>query len=126
MPKTPHPVDLHVGRQARSRRQALAMSQGALGRRVGVTSQAVQKYEQGSARLSASRLYAMARALEVSPAYFFDGLTAEIDAAPETAAAPEAEALVQFYRAIRDPRLQAELLRLLSLLAAAAGPPRRG
>ena len=49
------------------------LSQSALAARLGVTFQAVQKYEGGTVRISASRLYEVARALEITPAYFFEG-----------------------------------------------------
>jgi transcriptional regulator with XRE-family HTH domain len=50
------------------------VSQSALGEQIGVTFQQVQKYERGANRVSASKLALIAEALEVSVAYFFEGL----------------------------------------------------
>ena len=69
----PHPIDVYVGGRMRLRRIQLGMSQGALASRIGVSFQAVQKYESGDIRISASRLYDVAQVLEVSPAFFFEG-----------------------------------------------------
>ena len=70
----PDPVDRHVGGQLRLRRAQAGMTQTDLGVKLGLSFQAVQKYETGENRVSASRLYQMARILDVSPAYFFAGL----------------------------------------------------
>jgi transcriptional regulator with XRE-family HTH domain len=50
------------------------MSQESLGERLGVSFQQVQKYERGSNRVSASRLFFLADALDVPVSYFFEGL----------------------------------------------------
>jgi transcriptional regulator with XRE-family HTH domain len=68
-------VDEHVGARVRSRRKALGMSQGTLAEQLGVTFQMIQRYEYGLCRISASTLYAAALTLDVSVAYFFDGLS---------------------------------------------------
>ncbi|MCK5910150.1 MAG: helix-turn-helix transcriptional regulator [Caulobacter sp.] len=49
------------------------LSQEALAQRLGLTFQQVQKYERGANRISASKLYEIARALEVPVAALFDG-----------------------------------------------------
>lgn len=67
-------IDQHVGARLRLRRQLIGMSQEALGEHLGVTFQQVQKYERGSNRVSASRLFFLANALSVPVRYFFDGL----------------------------------------------------
>ncbi|MGB1027750.1 MAG: helix-turn-helix domain-containing protein, partial [Rhodospirillaceae bacterium] len=61
-----HPIDKHVGRRIRLRRNIVGMSQQALAKGVGVTFQQVQKYERGSNRVSASRLYEIGKVLGVS------------------------------------------------------------
>jgi len=70
--KTPNQTDLHVGARVRVRRMQLGVSQTGLGDRVGVTFQQIQKYEKGSNRISASRLYQISRILNVPVQYFFD------------------------------------------------------
>ncbi len=69
----PHPIDVYVGGRMRLRRIQLGLSQGALASKIGVSFQAVQKYESGDIRISASRLYDVSQVLDVSPAFFFEG-----------------------------------------------------
>ncbi len=73
----PDPIDLHVGTQVRARRVLLGLSQEKLAEGLGITFQQVQKYERGSNRISASRLYNMARLLDVPITYFFEGMDSE-------------------------------------------------
>jgi transcriptional regulator with XRE-family HTH domain len=41
---------------------------------IGITYQQAHKYEKGANRVSVGRLYVIARALDVEPSYFFEGL----------------------------------------------------
>jgi transcriptional regulator with XRE-family HTH domain len=70
----PHPIDIHVGARIRAQRILCGLTQSDLAKRVGISFQSVQKYEQGENRVSASRLYEFAEALGVAPQHFFDGL----------------------------------------------------
>jgi len=67
-------VDCHVGALIRHRRRELGISQTQLGDTLGVSFQQVQKYEVGANRVSASTLWRISRALDVTPGYWFDGL----------------------------------------------------
>ena len=78
-----HPVDAHVGKRVRHRRWMMGMTQQQLGERVGIKFQQIQKYETGMNRISASRLWDIAQALEVPVSYFFEGLDAGHDVAME-------------------------------------------
>ena len=69
-----NPIDLHVGRRLRQRRRVLGLTQQKLADEVSIRFQQIQKYESGANRISASRLYALALALDVPVAYFFEGL----------------------------------------------------
>ncbi len=71
--KTPNPVDIHVGSRIRMRRKFLGLSQEALADTIDLTFQQVQKYERGSNRVSASKLYEISRALKAPVASFFEG-----------------------------------------------------
>ncbi len=64
-PGVPNPVDIHVGSRVRLRRTLLGLSQGKLGEAVGLTFQQIQKYERGSNRIGASRLFELSRILDV-------------------------------------------------------------
>jgi transcriptional regulator with XRE-family HTH domain len=70
----PNPIDQHVGLRIRLRRRELGVSQERLAQSIGLTFQQVQKYERAANRVSASKLYEMARALKTSVSYFFEGL----------------------------------------------------
>ena len=67
-------VDGHVGRRVRERRREIGMSQTKLADALGISFQQVQKYEIGGNRVAASRLWDMAKALEVDVEYFFEGI----------------------------------------------------
>lgn len=73
-PRSPNPIDIHVGTRVRLRRQVMKMSQEKLGDQLGVTFQQVQKYERGANRVGASRLWKMSQVMEVPVGFFFDGL----------------------------------------------------
>jgi transcriptional regulator with XRE-family HTH domain len=67
-------VDRHVGRRVCEKRLALGYNQSDLGRALGLTFQQIQKYEKGTNRVSASKLWDIARFFKVDIGYFFDGL----------------------------------------------------
>ena len=68
-------IDVHVGRRIRLRRTLLGLSQEKLGEALNITFQQVQKYERGSNRVSASRLWDTAQILDVPISFFFDDMT---------------------------------------------------
>ena len=68
-------VDSHVGGRVRMRRLLIGMSQEKLAHGLGLTFQQVQKYEKGSNRIGASRLFELARILGVNIQYFFEELS---------------------------------------------------
>lgn len=72
-----HPVDVHVGKRVRHRRWMVGMTQQQLGQAVGIKFQQIQKYETGMNRVSASRLWDIAHAMDVQISFFFEGLEAE-------------------------------------------------
>lgn len=72
-----HPVDVHVGKRIRHRRWMVGMTQQQLGETVGIKFQQIQKYETGMNRVSASRLWDIAQAMEVPISFFFEGVEEE-------------------------------------------------
>lgn len=72
-----HPVDVHVGKRVRHRRWMVGMTQQQLGEIVGIKFQQIQKYETGMNRVSASRLWDIAAALDVSISFFFEGIESD-------------------------------------------------
>jgi transcriptional regulator with XRE-family HTH domain len=69
-------VEQHVGRRIRERRVQLGLTQQQLADLIGVTYQQAHKYERGINRISAARLFTLARVLGVEANYFFDGVDA--------------------------------------------------
>lgn len=70
----PDLVDVHVGKRIRARRRLCKVSQVELADCIGLSFQQVQKYERGLNRVSASKLYAIAKRLGAPISHFFEGL----------------------------------------------------
>jgi transcriptional regulator with XRE-family HTH domain len=71
-------ADRHVGRRLRERRITLDLTQAELAERLSITFQQLAKYERGINRISAGRLWALARALGVEVGWFFEGLAGSV------------------------------------------------
>lgn len=123
-----HPVDVHVGKRVRHRRWLIGMTQQQLAEKVGIKFQQIQKYETGANRVSASRLWDIAEALDVPVSFFFEGLSdaADVDGTQENVGVPadllgdkEALDLVRSYYAIPENQRKRlfELARVLSDVA---------
>ena len=67
-------IDHHIAARMRERRTTLGLTSQQVAEVLGITYQQLYKYEKGANRISAGRLHALARALEVEPAYFYEGL----------------------------------------------------
>jgi transcriptional regulator with XRE-family HTH domain len=126
--KGPNPIDIHVGLQVRLRRKELKISQERLADALGLTFQQVQKYERGDNRISASKLYEIARALRAPISWFFEGLSdptsqGEGVAAPEAPFAhhflmtPEGIDLANLFPKIQHRRVRRRLVDLVRSLA---------
>ena len=131
----PNPVDVHVGARVRMRRSLLGMTQTTLGEAIGLTFQQMQKYEKGTNRISSSRLYDLARTLDVPVESFFDDMPTAVAAnspaqggdeakeppsyEPDPMATRETLELVRAYYKIEDENIRNELRRLTAALGAA-------
>jgi transcriptional regulator with XRE-family HTH domain len=71
-PRVTTSVDVYIGARMRDRRIALGLTQEELGQKLGVSFQQVQKYENGSNRVSAARLFEICEALDLSLASMFE------------------------------------------------------
>jgi transcriptional regulator with XRE-family HTH domain len=67
-------IEEHIARRLRVRRRLSGLTLQEVAERAGITFQQVQKYETGVNRVSAARLFLLARALETEAGYFFQGL----------------------------------------------------
>lgn len=65
-------IDQHIGEKIRARRAELGLTQEQLAATLDISYQQIQKYETGANRISAARLYALARRMQVPIAWFFD------------------------------------------------------
>jgi len=119
--RAPHPVDIHVASRLRERRVVLGISQQKLAATLGLSFQQVYKYERGANRISAGRLYDLAKVLGVPLTFFFEDI-----ADTSTPAAPlandghndplgrrEAAEFFAAYRAISDPVVRRRLRQLV-------------
>ena len=123
----PHKVDVHVGQRIRQRRWLTGMTQQRLAELVGIKFQQIQKYETGANRVSASRLWDIAFALNVDVSHFFEGLEPEkpqpekaLDNIPaDLSGDKEAMDLIRSYYAIPENQRRRlfELARVLSDVA---------
>ncbi|KKJ77177.1 transcriptional regulator [Kiloniella litopenaei] len=109
----PNPVDVHVGSRVRLRRTLLGMSQEKLGEAIGLTFQQVQKYERGANRVGASRLYDLARVLEVPVGYFFADMPDEVASQSPVRLREMSEEKVEAFVHEADPMAKRETLELV-------------
>lgn len=65
-------IDRIVSKKVKMRRIMLGLTQETLGEATGVTIQQIQKYEKGTNRMSASKLYNLSQCLQVPISYFFE------------------------------------------------------
>lgn len=125
--KRPNPTDVYVGSRVRLRRKMLGLSQEKLGEKLGITFQQIQKYEKGTNRVGASRLQAMAGALDVPVSFFFPDSSPSVEGMgmQEEGAAfmmdfmstSEGLELSRDFLRIRSPKLRRRLVELVRALA---------
>jgi transcriptional regulator with XRE-family HTH domain len=117
-----NPVDAEVGRRIKLQRLSAGWSQTALGDKVGVTFQQVQKYERGQTRVGASRLTQIAKVLNVPVAEFFE--TAKPASKRQSFAQspldllsqPLALKLLQLFSEITDPDMRQTIVKLVEII----------
>lgn len=125
----PNPIDMHVGARIRLRRKVLGHSQGDLADALGLTFQQVQKYERGTNRVSASKLFEIGRFLEAPVSFFFEGLDySEAQSGFKSEGSrerfvhgflmtPEGLELATLFPKIGNPRLRRKVLELVRTMA---------
>jgi transcriptional regulator with XRE-family HTH domain len=118
----PHPVDRHVGLRIRMRRKEIGVSQERLAEALSITFQQVQKYERGANRVSASKLWEIARALKTSVGYFYEGLSDRdtVRTAPDAQGfmlSGEGLELMSNFPRITEPSVRRKILELVRAVA---------
>jgi transcriptional regulator with XRE-family HTH domain len=108
------------------RRMMLAMSQEKLGNALGLTFQQVQKYEDGTNRIGASRLQQISHILQVPVAFFFEGAP-NLHRSPSHSyvsdflATPEGLLLTKAFMRINEPKLRRRIVDLVGEIAGEDG-----
>jgi transcriptional regulator with XRE-family HTH domain len=102
-----HPVDQHVGRKLKQIRTLRRYSQTDVARKLDLSFQQIQKYEIGSNRIAASRLFELSQVLGVDPSYFFEGLHDNANAAPNNDHGME---IVSALAAIKDDAVKSRIV----------------
>lgn len=131
---TPSDIDVHVGQRIRVKRSLMGISQEKLAEAVGITFQQIQKYERGTNRVSAGRLYEVSKILQVPVSYFFEQITDNSQTPPIQAGLSDNEQdgfaseqdvmmnketleLVRTYYSIESPELRKDLMKFVKSMA---------
>ncbi|MEM7662471.1 MAG: helix-turn-helix domain-containing protein [Pseudomonadota bacterium] len=111
-------VDRTIGAQIRQRRIMMGLTQDQLAETLGISYQQVQKYETGSNRVSASRLFEIANLLETDIGWFFplndgqNGAEAIDNASPR-----HVIELVRRFSSIENQKVRAGIMALVRSIA---------
>ncbi len=123
---TPNAIDIHVGERLRRLRSLKNITQQALGEALGISFQQVQKYEKGTNRISASKMFEIMQMFGSSADYFFNGLHKEnlqvdgFDEAPTPKYKIEcdsADELLAAFNAIGNAAMRKQILELVKVIA---------
>lgn len=111
-------ADEKVGSNIRLRRTMLGLTQEQLASALNISYQQVQKYETGANRISAGRLYEIARHLNVEIGFFFEGLqpTAESTPLPHGGRNRPTIELVKNFTDIQDAAIRGAVSNLVRTL----------
>lgn len=113
-------VDRYVSLRIRQRRIMLGLTQQQMAELIGVTYQQAHKYETGINRISAGRLYQIARALGVEISYFFEDVDPGGGQAKSQELMPQQRMLLELARnfaAIKSRKHQEALCHLARVLS---------
>ncbi|HEY2835695.1 MAG TPA: helix-turn-helix transcriptional regulator [Rhizomicrobium sp.] len=123
MPKAnTHAIDKAIGGRLKMYRQRANISQTALGKHLGVSFQQVQKYENGTNRVSAATLIKISRFLSISVAELMvlDGQQSQSSSSSKDmlrfAKSPEGRSLLGGFMAIDDSSLRRHIVGLVKAL----------
>lgn len=132
--REPSPIDVAVGVRIKQLREARDLSQKDLAEQVGLTHQQFRKYEAGENRISAGRLWEIAKVLRTTIVYFYEGIDpvpararrgmAEDAAEFSGQISEETNALIAAFERIEDEEIRAALAAEVKKQAWAARRPR--
>ncbi len=109
-------VDVQIGKTIKKIRILNGYSQEHVANEMNITFQQIQKYERGTNRISASRMYALSKILDVGIQEFFMGLdannTSNASEALESADVKTLKLLMKFNK-IDNPKIKKLIIALL-------------
>ncbi|UVO35690.1 helix-turn-helix domain-containing protein [Bradyrhizobium arachidis] len=123
-------IDARIGERIRSQRKRVGLSQKELANRLDIVFQQLQKHENGTSRVPASRLYEISRALNTPISHFFD-VDKRKSTGPDSPLSDVSSALgaqkgrlakqvfelVTAFTKIRDENARASIVSLVSMLS---------
>ncbi|MEM6411769.1 MAG: helix-turn-helix transcriptional regulator [Pseudomonadota bacterium] len=111
-------IDRVIGAQIRQRRIMMGFTQDQIADSLGISYQQVQKYETGSNRVSAGRLFEIASLLETDIGWFFPLISSNEPAAPSDNASPRhVIELVRRFSSIESQKVRAGIMALVRSIA---------
>lgn len=121
---TPEEIDKKIGKRLRLRRALRGQSMEDIAKQVGVALQQIQKYEVGKNRISVSRLFLLAKALDIKMDYFFEDLEITSDGVVDTGynlhdgfSNKDIVKLINSYTGIKNPKTRRKAMNLIGSLS---------
>jgi len=118
--KEPNPIDIYVGNKIRLTRKNRGLKQTTLAEAINVSFQQLQKYENGTNRISASRLHALSNFFNVEPAYFFEGMEQQDEPVlsfDELLKTPESMELIKYFKAAANDNVRQKIFNIIKIAA---------
>ena len=111
-------IDRLIGAQIRERRIMMGLTQDQIADALGISYQQVQKYETGSNRVSAGRLYEIASLMNTDISWFFPSNDTSCHASGQDSASPRhVIELVRRFSRIESNKVRAGIMALIRSIA---------
>ena len=120
--RDPDEIDREVGKKLREIRKSVGITQMGLADQLGLSFQQIQKYERGTNRISAGRLFKLATLFDVEVAYFFGGCAPEefgFGRLPDELRLGDEDALIVYhgFKRLKSRQLRKSIMDLIAELA---------
>jgi transcriptional regulator with XRE-family HTH domain len=118
--KSEQVIDKHLGAKIKELRSHLGLSQSELAELIGVTYQQTHKYEKGTNRISASKLFTLAKSLNIPINFFFEEISVEESMRNTNNPPPQHRLCMEVsrrFRNIKNPRHQEAVYYLVRMLS---------
>lgn len=119
-----HEIENHIGKQIKLLRLSRKISQKDLAKKMDITYQQVQKYENGLNKISVSRLWQVCDIFEITPDYLFENILSEdmpvkkkANLIPNTLATSQDMKLMLAFKKIPDNASRALIIKLCQAMA---------